>query len=84
MLQKNNKGTTIGFKGLPGDTSGKELTCQCRRHQRLGFDPWVRKISWRRAWQFTPVLLPGESHGQRSLVGHSPWGHRESDMTEKT
>ena len=37
---------------------------------------------WRREWQPTPVLLPGEFHGQRSLVGYSPWGHRESDMTE--
>ena len=41
--------------------------------QRLGFDPWVGKISWRRAWQPTPVFLPGESHGQWSLAGYSPW-----------
>ena len=46
---------------------------------RCEFDPWVGKIPWRRAWQPTPVFLPGESHGQRSLVGYSPWGHRESD-----
>ena len=38
------------------------------------FDPWVRKIPWRRAWQPTPVFTPGEFHGQRSLVGYSPWG----------
>ena len=44
-----------------------------------GFDPWVGKIPWRRAWQPTPVFLPGESHGQRSLAGYSPWGRRESD-----
>ena len=44
---------------------------QCRRH---GFDSWVGKIPWRRKWQPTPVFLPGESHGQRSLVGYSPWG----------
>ena len=43
---------------------------------------WVRKIPWRRAWQPTPVFLPGESHGQRSLEGWSPWGHKESDTTE--
>ena len=43
-----------------------------------------RKIPLRRAWQPTPVFLPGESHGQRSLAGHSPWGHRESDMTKAT
>ena len=48
-----------------------------------GFDPWVRKIPWRKEWQPTPVLLPGESHGQESLGGYSPWGHRESDMTEQ-
>ena len=51
--------------------------------QRPGFDPWVRKIPWRRKWQPTPVFLPGDSHGQRSLVGYSPWGHKESDKTEK-
>ena len=45
-----------------------------------GFDPWVRKIIWRREWQPTPVLLPGESHGQKSLVGYSPRGHKELDM----
>ena len=46
------------------------------------FYPRVRKIPWRRVWQPTPVSLPGESHGQRSLAGYSPWGHKESDMTE--
>ena len=50
---------------------------------RRGFDPWVGKIPWRRAWQPTPVCLSGESHGQRSLEGHSPWGHKKSDMTER-
>ena len=55
--------------GFPGGTSGKEPTCQCRRQKRLWFDPWVRKISWRRVWQPTPVFLPEESHGQRSLAG---------------
>jgi len=39
--------------------------------RRPGFDPWVRKISWRRKWQPTPIFLPGESHGQRSLAGYS-------------
>ena len=59
--------------------SGKESACQ---GQRYGFDPWVRKIPWMRKWQPTPVFLPGESHGQRILVGYSPWGHKESDTTE--
>ena len=51
---------------------------------RCGFDPWVGKIPWRRAWQPTPVFLPGESHGQRSLVGYSPWSCKELNMTEVT
>ena len=55
-------------------------SCQCRR---LGFNPRIGKILWRRQWQPTPIFLPGESHGQRSsLVGYSQWGHKESDMTE--
>ena len=48
-----------------------------------GFDHWVRKISWRRKWQPTPVFLPGESYGWRSLVGYSPWGCKKLDMTEQ-
>ena len=70
--------------GFPGGTSGKEPACQCRRCKRLGFDPWVGKIPWRRAWQPTPVFLPGESHGQRSPMGYGPWDHKESDMIEAT
>ena len=46
--------------------------CHCRRHR---FDSWVMKIPWRRKWQPTPVFLPGKSHGQRSLMGYSPWGY---------
>ena len=53
---------------IPGGASGKEPACQWRRHKRQGFDSWVRKIPWRGAWQPTPVFLPGESHGQRSLA----------------
>ena len=48
------------------------------------FDPWVGKIPWRRKWQPTPVFLPGESHGWRSLVGCRPWGVKELDMAEHT
>ena len=51
--------------------SSKEYACQCRRRV---FNPWVRKTPWRREWQPTPVFLPGESQGQRSLAGYSPWG----------
>ena len=63
-------------KGLPSGVSGKEPACQwrCERHT---FSPWVGKIPWRKAWQPTPVVLPGEFHGQRSLVGYSPWGRKE-------
>ena len=53
-------------------------------NKRHRFDSGVRKLSWRRAWQPTPVFFPGESHGQRSLAGYSPWGHKESDTTEVT
>ena len=49
---------------------------QCRRCRKCGFNPWVCGLLWRRAWQPTPVFLPGKSHGQRSLAGYSPWGHR--------
>ena len=68
-------------RGIPRWFSCKESTCQCRRCE---FHPWVGKISQRRLWQPTPVFLPGESHGQRSLAGYSPWGHKELDMTELT
>ena len=57
---------------IPRWLSGKESACQRRRCRRRGFDPSVRKISWRRAWQPTPVFLPGEAHGQRHLSDNSP------------
>ena len=68
--------------GLPGSFSGKESACQCKRP---GFDPWVRKIPWRRKWQPTPVLLPGKSRGQRSLVDYISWGRErvEHDLATK-
>ena len=55
------------FLWLPGWLSGKESTCQCRRHLRRRFDPWVGKIPWRRKWQSTPVFLPGKSHATGGL-----------------
>ena len=66
-----------------GGASGEEPTCQCRRHKRREFDPWVGKIPQKRAMQPTPVFLPRKVHGQRSLVGYSQWGRKESDMTEQ-
>ena len=86
ILHMNNTELGIDTKreGFPGDASGKESSCQCRRHKGCGFDPWVRKIPWRRAWKLTPVFLPGESHGQRSLAGYHSLGCKESDRTEAT
>ena len=52
--------------------------------KRRDFDPWLGKIPCRRKWQPTPVFLPGESHGQKSLAGYSPWSCKKSDMTEAT
>ena len=65
--------TKFHAKSFPGSSDGKESALQCGRP---GFDPWVRKILWRREWQPTPVFLPGKS--QRSLTGCSPWAHKES------
>ena len=69
----------------------KNLPASAGRHKRLRFSRWVGKIPWRRKWQPTPVVLPGESHGQRSLLGYGPWNltlglglGTESDMTEAT
>ena len=63
------------------------LVAQMVKHlsamQKPGFNPWVGKIPWRKKWQPTPVFLPGKSHGQKSPVGYSPWGCKESDMTER-
>ena len=70
------------FLGFPGGTSVKEPTCQCRRHKKLGFDPCVWKIPWKREWLPTPVFLPGGYHGQRSLMGYSPLGHKQLDTPE--
>ena len=68
--------------GFPGGSG--ESVCQCKRHRRPWFNPWVRKIPWRRTWQPTLLFFPGKSHGQRSLVGYSPRGHKESDTSEHT
>ena len=67
--------TYIKSRRLPRQISGKEPSCQS------SFDPWLGKIPWRKKWQPTPIFLPGEHNGQRSLAGYSPWDHRESDMT---
>ena len=64
---------TYKMIGFPWWLSGKESTGQCRRCR---FDPWVRKMLWKRKWQLTPGFLSGESHGQRSLDSYSPWSHK--------
>ena len=67
-------------KGPPQCLRQQRICLQCRRPK---FDFWVRKIPWRKEWQPNPAFLPGESHGQRSLVGYSPWDHKESNTTER-
>ena len=67
------------FASLLAQTVKKESATM----QEYGFDPWVRKIPWRREWQPTLLFLPGKFHGQRSLVGSSPWSRQESGMTER-
>ena len=68
---------------LPGWLSGEESICQCRNLKRCRFNPWVRKIPWKRKWQPASVFLPGKPYGQSSLVDCSPWGHKDLGMTEQ-
>ena len=82
--ERVNLSYTSEVLGLRRWHSGKESVCQCRRHKRFGFNPWVGKIPWRRKWQPTPGLLPGESQGQRNPAGYSPWACKELAMTELT
>ena len=60
--------TFTSASGFPGGVSDKALACQRKRCKRRWFDPWVERIPWKRSWQHTPVFLPGESCGQRSLA----------------
>ena len=62
-------------RGLPRRLSDKESVCWCRKCK---YNPWFRKIPWRRKWQTMPVFLPGKSHRHRSLAGYSPWGHKRT------
>ena len=71
LLHRGGKTKKKKKKGLSWWLSGKESVCQCRRCKRCRFNPWGRKNPWRRKWQPTPVFLPGESHGQRSLAGYN-------------
>ena len=79
---ENGPGISLHYERATSQwLGGKESACYSRRHR---FNPWVGKISRRRKWQPTPDFLPGKSHGQRRLMGYSPWGSKESDMTEVT
>ena len=84
-LRGKSMGLTIGngvYIRFPCGSEVKASACNSQ-FGRSRFNPWVRKIPWRRKWQPTPVFLPGESHGRRSLVGYSPQGRKESDTTER-
>jgi len=67
----------IVVKNLPANADVNSMRCK-----RCELNPWVRKIPWSRKWQLTPVFLPGKFHGQRSLANYSPWGSKESYITE--
>ena len=68
-------------KGVPRWRSGKEFVCQCKRHKRHVFDPWVGNIPWSRKWQPAPMLLPGIFHWTEGPGRLHPWGHKESNTT---
>ena len=70
------------YVSFPGGAGGEEPSCQCGRPRDTSSVPRVGKIPWRRKWQSTPVFLPRKFRGQRSLVGYSPCGRKESDMTK--
>ena len=77
---KGKEGASLLAPLVKNPPTLQETCLHCRR---FGFHPWVGKIIWRRKRQPTPVFLPGKSHGQRSLVGYRPWGHKNSDRTQQ-
>ena len=68
---------------LAGGFFTTSATREAPAMHQSGFNPWLGKVPWRRKWLTTPVFLPGEFHGQKSLAGYSPWGRKEPDMTER-
>ena len=76
--------TKVFPRTCPCGASCEEPACPCRRQRRSRWDPRVGKSPWGRAWQPTPVFLPGEPHGRRSLEGYSPEGRQELDTAEMT
>ena len=79
-VKGGNRRLTGQSLGSPPSAQQSRIHCQCTR---LRFNPWVRKVPWRRKWQPTPVFLPGKSPGQRHQAGYSPWGCKELDTTER-
>ena len=70
--------------GFPGEANGRELACHSGDKRRHQFDPWCQANPLEEGIAATPLFLPGESHGQKSLAAYAPWGHKESDMTDTT
>ena len=66
----------IGFWAIYRASLVTQQAMQEMQWRKCKFDPWVGKMPWRRKWQPTPVFLPGEFHGQRSVAGYNPWGHK--------
>ena len=87
VTQPPQKSVYINMHGFPGGASGKEPTCQVRRHKRCGFDPWVGKIPWKRKWQPTPVFLPGitwtEEPGELQSIGSQRVRHDWNNLTNR-
>ena len=78
-----NPGIELRSPALQADTLVAQTVKRLPAMQKTWVSPWVGKVFWRRKWQSTPVLLPGKSHGWRSVVGYRPWGRKELDMTER-
>ena len=78
-----SRGSSVSMSpGLAGGFFTNEPSRICLQYRRPGFNPWVRKMLWKKEWLPTPVFLPGRYHEQRCLAGYSPWGCEESDTTE--
>ena len=80
----SNLNVLVDTKGFPSGSMGKEFACNAGETEGTVLIPGLGRSPGRRAWQPTPVFLPGESHGQRSLAGYSPWGHKELNTTKVT
>ena len=75
--------SAVALEHFPRWCCGNISACHCRRKRRYTLDSWVGKIPQRRKWQPAPIFLPGKFHGQKSLAGYCPWGHKEWDTSEQ-